>query len=193
MTNRTPKSKDYQMRNARQLIQKPKLKLTNRITKDKGLNDNLNISFLENRNQKNMEDYTDTINKRNKVKTFLQNAVNAITGIVFNSHADRFRSTFNQINCTPGPCYYNINHSFRAIGNYSSLNHSPINQIFSSRHSPIIKLGNKSIKKKEQQKNVTYYNKNLWIKNSYNITIPHNILKRRKESLLKMRLELLKK
>lgn len=53
-----------------------------------------------------MEDISDTINKRYKVKAFIQNAVNAISGIAFNTHSQRFKPKSQYEIKPPGPGNY---------------------------------------------------------------------------------------
>jgi len=148
-------------------------------------------NLLKDQKQQNtrVEDIKDTISKRHKVKVFIQNAVNAISGIAFNAHSQRFKPKSQYVIRTPGPGEYGKNNNLKNLAfSQSAVPKRAIKERFKGNEL----FDGTKISAMDIKGPGSYFKDNSLIKNSYNITMPQNILKIRKEELIKMRLNAFK-
>ena len=114
-----------------------------------------------------------------KSKEIMQNALNIANMIAFNSHKTKeYKRCFITPNKTPGP------------GTYDEIKESPRRV----NHPLVLKDEDRSKWMKENNSKEklgpgNYYKDSVWITPSYNVTMPNNIIYKRREKIIKEKLE----
>ncbi len=118
-----------------------------------------------------------------RVKDMIQNALNLINGIAFDSHGHRFvRRAGHSTDLTPGPGQYEA--GSEAAPKRPFPVYVPCN--------PGLEASLLSVHGHEKWKGPgpgTYYSGSSLIKNSFNVTLPNNLISKRKEDVIKTRIQ----
>ncbi len=112
-----------------------------------------------------------------KCKEIIQNALNLVNGIAFDSHARRFDPAPREVpDCTPGPGDYEVAAGIR----------------LEKRVAPVAVL--RVPEQPQNDKNVgpgSYFqDPSTLMRHSHNITIPNNVIQKRKEKLVREKLRI---
>ena len=106
-----------------------------------------------------------------EVKEFCQCVYNTFKGIAFNSRSNRFK--YRNHDYTPGPGQYNEGDKLKNAG---------VKLPSASRETNWATAQNKQVGPG------TYFKEDSFIKPTYNVTLPHNILDKRREDLVQSKL-----
>lgn len=183
MNSQLVKSSLHQANNKR--YQQDLIKLNHRKEKiEKILNSSLEDTDTNKkplkRKESPIENLRETVDKKEKVKSFIQNIVNSISGVAFNSHTERFKHNKKNLYRCPGP------------GEYTTImNKLPILMKlpkYTQRFKDNYLFDGRKIDKNIKAAAGCYNCESSWIKKSFNISFPDNILDKRKENLLNMRI-----
>ena len=106
-----------------------------------------------------------------EVKEFCQCVYNTFKGIAFNSRSNRFK--YRQHDFTPGPGQYQEGLKLKSAGVKILTAARDTNWLV--EHNKVVGPG-------------TYFKEESLVKPSYNVTLPHNILDKRREELVQSKL-----
>jgi len=152
-------------------------------------NNELNITSTVIQRNDNM-----SITHVHKYKEIIQNAMNLVNGIAFNSHKTKFGLKNNILEQTPGPGYYqNITIMPGTTRRAQNLINTGGSLISNSAQPKLEKSERINWNVVDGNgENIgpgSYHQDKMWIKGSYNVTMPNNMIHRRKEIIIKARLE----
>ena len=126
-------------------------------------------------------EFENELQQRKKNKEIIKNALNIANKIAFNSHKNRFEDkTIIYHDATPGPGYYNTPNS-KPTRNKAAMQvaSQPEDRArWTAMDGETTKLGPGF-----------YYENSTWIRPSYNITMPNNVIYKRKEQIIQSRLD----
>jgi len=125
-------------------------------------------------------EFENKIQERERNKDIIRNALLIANKIAFNSHKNRFESkSIVKRDLTPGP------------GHYDTINKIVRKNKGAQQIIPYQSEGRAQwvMNDKEKLGPGLYYEDNEWIRPSYNVTMPNNVIYKRKEKIIQSRLD----